>query len=92
MKIIYDNVLYLILNACAGTLAGVERIMDNASTKTRPPPCPFCGRLSWRYFRDAGTWATQVECAGCGARGPLCIPSQEAALAAWSERAKISGR
>jgi hypothetical protein len=56
-------------------------------TKTRPPPCPFCGKVSWRFYRDPGTWATQVECTACGARGPLCIPSEDAALAAWSERA-----
>jgi hypothetical protein len=55
--------------------------------KTAPLPCPFCGKLSWRFFRDPGTWATAVECCYCGARGPLTIPSEDEALAVWSERA-----
>jgi len=57
--------------------------------KKRPPPCPFCAKVSWRFVRDPGTWATQVECAHCGARGPLCIPDEDEALAAWSERATV---
>jgi hypothetical protein len=63
--------------------------VQKESMKTPPArsPCPFCGKLSWRFFRDPGTHATQVECASCGARGPLCIPSEEEAFAAWSERA-----
>jgi Lar family restriction alleviation protein len=53
--------------------------------------CPFCGhrektKQGWRFFRDPGTHATQVECKHCGARGPLGIPSEEKALAAWNER------
>jgi Lar family restriction alleviation protein len=53
--------------------------------------CPFCGhrektKQGWRFFRDPGTHATQVECKHCGARGPLCIPSEQKALAAWNER------
>jgi len=28
----------------------------------RPLPCPFCGKLSWRFVREPGTWATQIEC------------------------------
>jgi transcription elongation factor Elf1 len=58
-------------------------------TNTRPLPCPFCGKLRWRFLRDPGTWATTVDCTNCGARGPLCIPSKHEALAAWSERATI---
>src|SRR5438093_148889 len=50
--------------------------------------CPFCGRREknrqdWCFFRDPGTHATAVECKNCGARGPLCIPSEERALTAW---------
>jgi hypothetical protein len=51
------------------------------------PPCPFWGERSWRFFSDPGTWATAVECTHCGARGPLCVPDDGEALAAWSERA-----
>jgi len=55
--------------------------------KTTPPPCPFCGKRNWKFFRDSSTWATAVECASCGARGPLCIPDEAEALSAWGERA-----
>jgi len=57
-----------------------------ARMTARPLPCPFCGKLSWQFYRDPGTWATQVECAVCGARGPRCIPDEAEALAAWNER------
>jgi hypothetical protein len=54
--------------------------------QTPPPPCPFCGKLHWRFFRDLSTWATAVECLHCMARGPLCIPDEGEALSAWADR------
>ena len=63
-----------------------DQISGMKTRVSRPPPCPLCEKLSWRFFRDPGTHATQVVCCRCGARGPLCIPSEEEALAAWSER------
>src|SRR5712691_8128409 len=70
---------------------GVDKTMNGLHQlkNYRPPPCPFCGKVSWGFFRDPGTWATAVECRHCGARGPLCIPSEDEALAAWSERAPV---
>jgi predicted small lipoprotein YifL len=57
--------------------------------KKRHPPCPFCAEVRWRFVRDPGTCATQVECAHCGARGPLRIPDEDEALAASSERTTV---
>jgi hypothetical protein len=51
--------------------------------------CPFCGRRE-KAIRDTGT--TQVECKGCGARGPSCKTGDDKgddllrALTAWNER------
>jgi hypothetical protein len=53
-------------------------------------PYPRVGRGErWRFYRDPGTWATQVKCTYCGARGPLCVLDEDEALAAWSEPAPI---
>ena len=56
---------------------------------TSPPACPFCGKLHCQFFRDPRTWAKAVECSNCGARGPLCIPDEDTALAGWSERGRL---
>lgn len=60
---------------------------------------PFCGRRErnvrdWRFVRIGDTNTTQVECQGCGARGPHCMTNPVAeknvdvlnALTAWNER------
>ena len=63
--------------------------MIDATNNPPPPPCPFCGKLHWKFFRDPGTWATAVECLGCGARGPLGVPNEAEALSAWADRAPV---
>jgi hypothetical protein len=58
--------------------------------------CPFCGRREkiirdWHFLRITATKTTQVECLGCGARGPRCITATNGtdlleALKLWNER------
>jgi Lar family restriction alleviation protein len=59
--------------------------------------CPFCGRREkdirdWKFVRIGDTGTTQLECLGCGARGPSCKtgddkgPDLLRALTAWNER------
>src|SRR6266446_9534839 len=89
------------LENCPRAVAGVagccytqtlDKMMSRPMSwkNTRPPPCPFCGKVSWAFVRvDPGTWASAIECRHCGARGPRCIPDEDEALAAWSERAPV---
>jgi hypothetical protein len=58
--------------------------------------CPFCGRREktirdWHFLRITATKTTQVECLGCGARGPRCTTATNGtdlleALKLWNER------
>jgi hypothetical protein len=60
---------------------------------------PFCGRRErnvwdWRFVCIGDTNTTQVECQGCGARGPHCMTNPVVeknadvlnVLTAWNER------
>lgn len=55
---------------------------------------PRTERRGWRFVRIGDTNTTQVECQGCGARGPHCMTNPVAeknvdvlnALTAWNER------
>ena len=62
--------------------------------------CPFCGRREkdirdWKFVRLGDTGMTQLECLGCGARGP-CSPTSAVgddkgadllrALTVWNQR------
>jgi len=59
--------------------------------------CPFCGRRekdirAWKFVRITESDTTQLECLGCGARGPRCKtgddkgPDLLRALTKWNER------
>ena len=58
---------------------------------------PFCGRREkdirdWKFVRIGDSNTAQLECLGCGARGPACKtesgkgPDLLRALTVWNER------